>query len=77
MNFLGHVGRSKKIGHLCLTGRNEDRGGRARGRQRVKYLGAILEDLEGDLTANWLIQPARDREGRRRVTANIQGTALW
>ena len=52
-------------------------GGRARERQRVKYLGAILEDLEGDLTANRLIQLARDREGRRRVTANVQDTALW
>ena len=78
MNFLGHVVRSKKIGHLRITRRNEDRGGgRARERQRVKYLDAILEDLEGDLTANRLIQLARDREGWRRVTANVQDTALW
>ena len=51
--------------------------GGGRGGDRVKYLGAILEDLEGDLTANWLIQPARDREGQRRVTANVQDAALW
>ena len=76
MNFLGHVIRSKKIGHLCLTGRNEDRGG-GRGRDRVKYLDAILEDLEGDSTANRLIRLARDREDWRRVTANVQDTALW
>ena len=57
--------------------RIEGGGGRARERQRVKYLDAILEDLEGDFTANQLIQLARDREGWRRVTANVQDTALW
>ena len=60
MNFLGHVLRNEKIEHLCLTGMMEGR--RARGRQRVKYLDTILEDMGGGMTRNQLLELARDRE---------------
>ena len=59
LNFLEHILRKEKIEHLCLTGKIEGR--RARGRQRKKYLDSILEDIGENLTANQLIQLARDR----------------
>ena len=74
MNFLGHILRKEKIEHLCLTGKIEGR--RARGRQRKKYLDSILEDIGENLTANQLIQLARDRLRWRQVIANVQDTAL-
>ena len=74
MNFLGHVIRSEKIEHLCLTGRIEGR--RARGRQRVKYLDSLVQDLEEDYTTTQVIQAARDRIRWRQMTANVQDTAL-
>ena len=74
MSFLGHVIRGEKLEHLCLTGMIEGR--RARGRQRIKYLDTIVEDLEGRMTANQLIQSARDRERWKLVTAHIYDTAL-
>ena len=74
MNFVGHIIRSEKLEHLCLTGRVEGR--RARGRQRVKYLDSLREDLDGDYTPNQIIQAARDRLRWRQMTANVQDTAL-
>ena len=74
LNFLGHILRKEKIEHLCLTGKIEGR--RARGRQRKKYLDSILEDIGENLTANQLIQLARDRLRWRQVIANVQDTAL-
>ena len=69
MNFLGHVLRNEKVEHLCLTGMIEGR--RARGRQRVKYLDSIVEELGGRMTTNQLLQLARDRERWKLVTAHV------
>ena len=49
---------------------------RARGRQRVKYLDSLKEDLDGDYTPNQIIQAARDRLRWRQMTANVQDTTL-
>ena len=74
MNFLGHVIRDEKMEHLCLSGMLEGR--RARGRQRVKYLDTIVEDLGGRMTTNQLLQLARDRERWKQVTAHVYDMAL-
>ena len=74
MNFLGHIIRSEKIEHLCLTGRIEGR--RARGRQRMKYMDSLVGDLGGEYTANQVVQAARERMRWRQMTANVQDTAL-
>ena len=74
MNFLGQVLRNEKIEHLCLTGMMEGR--RARGRQRVKYLDTILEDMGGGMTRNQLLQLARDRERWKLMTAHVYDMAL-
>ena len=74
MNFLGHVIRKEKIEHLCLTGKVE--GTRARGRQRIKYMDTIIEEIGGQTTRNNLIQLARDRPKWREVTAHVLDTAL-
>ena len=73
MSFLGHVLRNEKIEHLCLTGMMKGR--RARGRQRVKYLDTILEDMGGGMTRNQLLQLARDRERWKLMTTHIYDTA--
>ena len=73
MNFLGHVLRNEKVEHLCLTGMIEGR--RARGRQRVKYLDTIVEELGGRMTTNQLLQLARDRERWKLVTAHVYDMA--
>ena len=74
MDFLGHVLRGEKIEHLCITGMFEGR--RARGRQRVKYLDTIVEDLGGGITTNELVQLARDRERWKGLTAQVCDMAL-
>ena len=74
MNFLGHIIRSEKIEHLCLTGRIEGR--RARGRQRMKYMDSLVGDLGEEYTANQVVQAARDRVRWRQMTANVQDMAL-
>ena len=74
MEFLGHIIRREKLEHLCLTGMIEGR--RARGRQRRKFLDAIMEDLGGDVTVGQLVQTARCREGWRLMTAHVVDTAL-
>ena len=72
LNFLGHILRREKIEHLCLTGGIEGR--RGRGRQRIKFLDSICEEVQ--MTRNALIQMARDRLRWREVTANVYDTAL-
>ena len=74
MNFVGHVLRKEKLEHLCLTGKVEGR--RSRGRQRIKYLDTIVEEIGGQITKNNLIQLARDRQRWREVTAHVLDTAL-
>ena len=74
MDFLGHVLRREKIEHLCLTGMFEGR--RARGRPRVKYLDTIIEDMGGGMTANEMVQLARDRERWKGLTAHVCDMAL-
>ena len=74
INFLGHAIRKEKIEHLCLTGKVEGR--RPRGRQRIKYLDTIVEDIGGQTTRNNLIQLARDRQRWREVTAHVLDTAF-
>ena len=66
--------RSEKLEHLCLTGMMEGR--RARGRQRVKYLDTIVEDLEGGMTANQIVTAARDRDRWKLMAAHVYDTAL-
>ena len=41
-----------------------------RGRQKIKYLDVIVEDLEGGMIENQLMHLAGDREVSRRVVAN-------
>ena len=74
MNFLGHTLRRKTNEHLCLTGKIE--GKRARGRQRLKYVQSLLEDIEGNITPVQLIRTAEDRSKWRGMTVNVIDTAL-
>ena len=70
LNFLGHIIRRQSIEHLALTGRVEGR--RARGRQRMKYLDSLTEDVGRIEKPAELIQLAYDRSRWREVIANAR-----
>ena len=74
MSFLGHVIRNEKMEHLCLSGMIEGR--RARGRQRIKYMDTIVEDLGRGMTTNQLLQLARDRERWKQMAAHVEDMTL-
>ena len=73
MKFLGHVIRENGLEKICLQGMVD--GKRARGRQRVKYLDSLTQDITGNKKPHELMRDAEDRARWRSMVAHVQDMA--
>ena len=70
MRFLGHVVRREEMEAVVLTGMVE--GGRARGRQREKYMDGLVRATGNHFKPAELLQLTRDRDRWRSMVAQVQ-----
>ena len=68
IGVLGHILRGRRLEKDCLLG--IVKGGRARGRQRSKYIDGIKE-LIGCVRVDEVLRQAEDRSAWRSIAANI------
>lgn len=69
LNFIGHIMRADGLERNCLLGRVE--GTRSRGRQRIKYMDALLEQLGDGRRVVDLVRLADDRTDWRSMVADV------
>lgn len=70
LEFLGHLLRHDGLEKHVLLGKIDGR--RARGRQRIKYVDSLLEDIPDNLRIGGLLQLAQDRERWRSMVAHVR-----
>ena len=69
LNFLGHIVRANGIEKDCLLGRVEGR--RARGRQRLKFMDTLEEQMDHRWKTADLIRMAQERGRWRSLVADV------
>lgn len=69
LHFLGHALRAEGLERECLLGKIE--GTRARGRQRIKFMDAILMELGDGRRVVDLVRLADDRQRWRSMVSNV------
>ena len=73
IKFLGHVIREDGLEKIFLQGMVH--GKRARGRQRVKYLDSLVQDISENKKPHELMRDAEDRVQWRSMAAHVQDMA--
>ena len=69
LNFLGHIIRANGLEKDCLLGRVQGR--RARGRQRLKFMDVLKEQMDHRWKTADLIRMAHDRGRWRSLVADV------
>ena len=67
--FLGHILRAEGLERECLLGKIE--GKRARGRQRIKFMDALLKEIAYGQRVVDLVRLADDRQRWRSMVSNV------
>ena len=69
LNFVGHIMKADGLERNCLLGRVE--GTRSRGRQRIKYMNALLAQLGDGWRVVVLVRLAEERTEWRSMVAEV------